>query len=110
MKKYIFLYRGPATPSGEMSEEKAAEVMGAWKSWMEGVGDALVDMGQPMANGQAVLDNGESAEATLLNGYTIVQAENMDAAMKMTEGHPFLSDSDGKFAIEVHELEPVPGM
>ena len=86
------------------------EVMGAWKTWMEGIGDGLVDMGTPMANGRAVADDGSDATPTLLNGYTIVQAEDMDAAMTMTEGHPFLADNDGKFSIEVHELLPVPGM
>ena len=110
MKKFIFLYNGPATPMEEMTEEEGAEVMGKWAAWMERVGDALVDVGAPMANGRAVADNGDNVEATALNGYTIVQAEDMDGALALTEGHPFLSDNDGKFSIEVHELMPVPEM
>lgn len=110
MKKFIFLYRGPATPQDEMTEEQSKEIMSAWQAWMDEIGDALVDMGQPMANGRAIADDGDETKATELVGYTIVQADNMNLAMEMTENHPFLSEGEGRFAIEVHELQPVPGM
>ena len=34
----------------------------------------------------------------------------MNAAKAMTAGHPFLSEGKGKFAIDVFELMPIPGM
>jgi len=37
------------------------------------VGSAMVDMGQPMANGVAVVDDGSVGTATLLNGYSIMR-------------------------------------
>lgn len=110
MKKFILLYNGPATPQDQMTKEQGEKVMAGWKSWMEKVGDALVDVGLPMANGKAVVDDGSEGTTTNLQGYSIVQAADMDAALKLVEGHPFLSDKTGKFSVEVFELLPMPGM
>jgi hypothetical protein len=75
---------------------------------MQKVGDALVDIGAPMANGRSVVDNGTSGTPTQLNGYSIIQAENIDEALKLVENHPFLSDKTGSFSVEVFELMPLP--
>ena len=61
-----------------------------------------------MANGEAVVGDGSSDAATQLNGYSIVEADDMDAAKALVDGHPFLSDGGGAFSVEVHELLPVP--
>jgi len=110
MKKFIILYNGPATDTADMSEEKRNAVMAKWKEWVEKVGNAMLDMGQPMANGVSVIDNGSKGTPTQLNGYSIIQAEDMDGAKALVEGHPFLSDGSGEFSVEIHELMPVPGM
>lgn len=110
MKKFIILYNGPATPTEQMAPEKVQEVMLAWKTWMEKLGTKMVDIGQPMANGQAVVDDGSEGQATQLSGYSIIQAENIETAKELVKDHPFLSDKTGKFSVEVHELLPVPGM
>jgi hypothetical protein len=65
MAKFILLYNGPATPAEQMAPEKVQEVMGAWKTWMEKVGPAMVDMGQPMANGRTVVDDGSEGQPPL---------------------------------------------
>ena len=108
MKKFILVYNGPATPMEQMTEEQGKKTMALWQTWMEKVGGALVDIGAPMANGRAVVDDGSEGEATDLNGYTIIEAEGMDEAVRLVEGHPFLSDHSGKFSVEVFELLPVP--
>ncbi|HUA13030.1 MAG TPA: YciI family protein [Candidatus Sulfotelmatobacter sp.] len=107
MKKFILLYKGPATPMDQMSEEQNKTQMQAWQAWAGKAGSGLVDMGSPMANGSAVVDDGSSSTASDLNGYSIIQAEDMNAAKAMLEGHPFLSDKSGKFSIEVFELVPI---
>jgi hypothetical protein len=43
-------------------------------------------------------------EASDLNGYSIVEAENLQAATALADGHPFLSDGNGKFSVEIYEL------
>lgn len=108
MEKYILLYNGPATDMKDMSEEQGKEVMEKWQVWMEKVGDALLDVGSPMANGVCVVDDGSDGTATSLSGYSIIQAENMDAAKKLVEGHPFLTEGKGNFSVEVHQLLPAP--
>ncbi len=112
MTKFILLYNGPATPSGEMSKEQIDKVMGGWDTWMKKAGDAIVDIGLPMDDQTAVsvVDDGSKGKAPDLNGYTIIQAENMDEAVKVVDGHPFLSEGSGKFSVDVFELLPMPGM
>ena len=35
MSKFLFLYRGPATPMEDYTPEQSAEQMQAWGAWME---------------------------------------------------------------------------
>ena len=108
MAKYMMVYKGPATDMENMSEEQAKSVMDAWQQWMEKVGSSLVDIGQPMANSTSLVDNGSTGIAELLNGYSIVEADNLESAKNLTDGHPFLSEGKGNFAIDIFELMPVP--
>lgn len=108
MAKFILLYNGPATPMEQMTQEQGQAVMEKWQAWMGRVGDALIDVGAPMANGEAIVDDGSSGTATQLNGYSIVEADDSKAVRDLLDGHPFLSDRSGKFSVEIHELLPVP--
>lgn len=108
MAKFILLYNGPATPMEQMTPEQGQAVMEKWQAWMGGVGDALIDVGAPMANGEAMVDDGSPGTATQLNGYSIVEASDTDAAKALLDDHPFPSDRTGEFSVEIHELLPVP--
>lgn len=44
MKQFMILYNGPATPPEQMTKEQIEKVMMGWKSWMEELGDKMVDM------------------------------------------------------------------
>lgn len=107
MAKFIFLYNGPATPSEQMTEELRQAIMAKWVTWMESVGPALTDMGNPMANGLAVVDDGSAGTVSELSGYSIVEAADIGAAQKFAGDHPFLTDKSGKFKIEIFELIPM---
>lgn len=108
MAKFIFVYKGQATDMNEMSIEESKAILDAWDQWMKKTGKFLVDIGQPMANGISVLDDGSEGTPALLNGYSIVEAGNIAGAKKLAEGYPFLSDGKGHFAIDIYELLPVP--
>ncbi len=108
MAKFILLYNGPATPMEEMTPEQGKATMAKWGVWIEKVGSALTDMGAPMGKGKAIVDDGSTGEATALNGYSIIEAEDLDAATELVEDHPFLSDKTGKFSVEIFELLPMP--
>ncbi|MEN3307646.1 MAG: hypothetical protein V7603_3848 [Micromonosporaceae bacterium] len=107
MSKFLYLYRGPATPMEDFTPEQSAEQMQAWGEWLGGVGSALVDGGAPFGARSSVADDGTSPAPGDLNGYTIVEADSLDAARALLERHPFLSEGKGRFAIEVFELVPV---
>jgi len=107
VSKYLLLYRGPATPMEDFTPEQSAEQMKAWGDWMGRVGSALVDGGAPFGQRTAVSDDGTSPAPGDLNGYTIVEADSVDGARGLTDGHPFLSEGKGRFTIEVFELVPM---
>ena len=107
MTKFLYLYRGPATPMEEFTPEQGAEQLKAWNDWAGRAGSALADFGSPTGARTAVSDDGTSPSVSDVNGYTIVEADNLDAARALTEGHPFLSEGKGRFTIEIFELIPM---
>jgi hypothetical protein len=107
MSKYLFLYRGPATPMEDFTPEQSQEQMRAWGEWMSRTGAALVDGGAPFGARTAVSDDGAPATPSDQNGYTIVQADSLAAAKDLTKGHPFLSEGKGRFTIDIFELVPM---
>jgi hypothetical protein len=104
MAKFIYLYRGPATPTSDITPEQGAERMAAFRAWMEKVGTALVDVGCPFGPSTSVRDDGTEGTASDLIGYSIVEADDLAAAKALTDGLPLLSDSDGQCDVEIFEL------
>jgi hypothetical protein len=107
MSKFLYLYRGPATPMEDYTPEQSAEQLKAWGDWMGRVGAALVDGGAPFGARSAVGDNGSNPAPSEQNGYTIVEADGIDAARRLVDGHPFLSEGKGRFSVEIFELVPM---
>jgi hypothetical protein len=107
MAKFIYLYRGPATPASDLTPEQGAERMAAFSAWMEKVGAGLVDVGSPFGTSACVRDDGTEGTAGELIGYTIVDARDLAEAKALTEGLPFLSEPDGRHAVEIFELLPM---
>jgi hypothetical protein len=108
MAKFLYLYRGPATPMDAFTAEQSAEQAKAWGDWIGSVGSALVDVGAPFGARAAVADDGSSPTPSDQNGYSIVDADSLDDARKLLERHPFLSEGKGRFSIEIFELAPMP--
>jgi hypothetical protein len=108
MSKFLYLYRGPATAMEEFTPEQGAEQAKAWGEWMSRTGSALVDAGAPFGARSAVSDDGATTEPAYQNGYSIVEADDLDAARDLVKGHPFLSEGKGRFSIEIFELAPMP--
>lgn len=108
MSRYIMIYKGEATDTADMTEEQAGEVMAKWGAWMGTVGSALVDVGAPFGEGISVVDDGSTASPVSLSGYSIVEADSLSEARNFANGHPYLSEGAGNFAIEIFEMTPVP--
>ena len=105
---YIMIYKGEETGTADMTEEQAGEVMAKWGAWMAEVGSSLIDIGSPFGEGISVVDDGSTAVPVSLSGYSIIEAEDLDAAKRLSSGHPYLSAETGEFSIEIFEMTPVP--
>ena len=108
MPQFMIVYRGEATDMSDMSEEEADAVMAKWATWMQGVGPALADLGTPFGPGTSLVDDGTTGTALSLTGYSILEADDMAAARALAEGHPYLSEGNGNYAVDFFELMPVP--
>jgi hypothetical protein len=104
----MMVYKGEASDMADMSEAEANEVMAKWGAWIEKVGPALADIGTPFGPGKSIVDDGTSGTAMSLTGYSIVEADDLEAAAALADGHPYLSEGKGNFAIDLFELMPVP--
>ena len=111
MNKYIVLYYAPIS-AREMVENATPEEMKAgmepWIAWMARCGDALVDPGAPLGGGMNVTASGSSPSDKKVTGYSILQAESMEAAQALLDGHPHLGWMEG-CEVEVHEAIQMPG-
>jgi hypothetical protein len=97
MKKFILLYKGPATPPGASHAK--------WPAWFNKAGENLVSIGSPMNNGLAIHSDGSKDDSiTNLNGYSIIQAKNLKEVISLVKDHPFLSAGNGENSIEIFEL------
>lgn len=104
MSKFIYIYKGPATPMDQFTPEQSEKETAAWGAWMGRIGSALVDGGAPFAGGTAVVDDGSTAAAADLTGYSIVEAASLDEAKSLADEHPFLSEGKGRFSLQIFEL------
>lgn len=110
MSKFIVLYHAPMEAMAAMADvspEQREEGMKAWMTWAEKCGSGLVELGTPLMGGQAVKPDGSSsASEKQVCGYSVLEAENMDAAKALLEGHPHLNWLE-QCSIEIHESMPM---
>ena len=94
MGKYVYAYKGGGMPE---SEEEGKRIMEAWTSWFGGLGDSVVDMGNPFGASAAVGGGWTSG----ITGYSIVTAGSLDDALAKAQGCPILNGGGG--SVEVYE-------
>jgi hypothetical protein len=94
VSKYVLAYQG-----GQMAETEEAQqaAMAAWGAWFASLGAAVVDGGAPFGASAAV---GGGASRTGLTGYSVLEADSLDAALGMAGGCPVLADGG---AVDVYE-------
>jgi hypothetical protein len=112
MPRFLFVYHAPMPPADAAppDPEEMAEVMGAWNAWAGEVGDRMVDFGTPLGGGVRVDGDGATSPSTReVAGYTVLEADDLDAALALAKVHPHLR-MPGGCEIEVHEALPIPGM
>jgi hypothetical protein len=89
MKKFILAYYGE--PKFK-SPAEGAKHMAKWKSWVAGLGDALVDPGTPLGAPKSVSANGVSDRAgpNRLMGFSVVRAESLERALELAKECPYV--------------------
>ena len=100
MTQFIISYIGgqqPATP------EEGQNHFQKYKAWLGTLGAAAVSPANPMKGTVTVLPDGSVSGSGVsgMSGFTIVEAESLDAALVMAKACPFL-DIGG--SLEVSEL------
>ncbi len=99
--KFMFVFHGGGKPE---TPEDCERVMAAWTAWMGGIGDAMVDGGNPVGMSKTVSEGGvtDNGGANPVSGYSIVRADSIDAACEFAKGCPILEG--GKGTVEVAEI------
>ncbi len=111
MKKFLLLYMSPVSMEDMMKDAKPEDMqknMEPWMKWFDEHKEAIVDKGQPTGSEMNVTKTGSSKPSSFIGGYTIIQAEDMEAAKAMLADHPHYMMDGG--SIEVLEIMPMPGM
>jgi hypothetical protein len=88
MPKFLITYHGGGAPA----PEQAQAAMAAFMAWAASAGEALVDPGAPLGPAKTVTAASVSdgpADGPA-NGYSIVQAADLDSAVELVKAHPFV--------------------
>lgn len=110
MKKFVITYHTPAEIMKNLGEPDPVEMekgMVEWWNWADRCGDSLVDLGNPLMYGKRLNSESSGGTKSEISGYSILQAEDMDAVLKLLENHPHTSWNK-QCSIEVHEVMPLP--
>lgn len=88
MASFVLIYSGGTIPE---SEEEQATVMADWGAWYGSMGESIVDGGNPFSNSKHVSADGIGdgpVGSTPATGYTVIDADSLDAAMEKVKDHP----------------------
>ncbi len=110
MKDFMLIFMGEDYQTIGMTPEQMQDRYGRWFAWnqkmrADGVvkgGEALHTTAKRMSGSDRVVTDGPFVEGKdLVGGYYIVQAADMDGALKIAEGYP---DYDLNGTVEVREV------
>lgn len=92
MKKFLILYWANAQAMEHRenaSDEEKQKDMGEWFEWVGRNAKNFVDEGNPVAkNTRITTGKGVEEVSNEVSGYSIVQAENKEAALKILQWNP----------------------
>ena len=100
MAQFMITYLGGDQPS---SPEEGKKHFEKYKQWLASIGEAIVSPANPLKNTHTVNPDGThtAGSRTSMSGYTVVEADSIEAALEIAKACPFL-DING--SLEVSEL------
>jgi hypothetical protein len=105
MPQYLITYLGGDRPS---RPEEGKQHMSKYRAWLSSLGDSAVSPANPLKNTSTVNSDGTvtTGSTTSMSGYTIIEADSMEAALSIAKACPFLEIGG---SLEVSELMQMPG-
>lgn len=105
MTQYVIVYLGGNQPS---TPEEGKQHFAKYMEWISSLGEAAVSPANPLKDTMTVNPDGTvtTGGTTTMSGYTIIEADSMDAALSIAGACPFL-DIGG--SLEVSQLMKMPG-
>ena len=109
MANFLVLYRSSVSAADQMASggQDMAAGMDEWMAWMGKVGGALKNPGSPLAEA-AEVPPAHANGGSHIGGYSVLEADSVDAVKGLLEGHPHFHSPDA--SIQVLECLAVPGM
>ena len=104
MAHYAIVYLGGEQPS---SPEQGKRHFGEYMEWLSSLGDSVVSPANPLKNTHVIDPNGivTAGSSSTMSGFTIIEADSMEAALKTAKACPFLNIGG---SLEVSELAEMP--
>jgi hypothetical protein len=89
MARFLVTYHGAGMPEGDEARQQAVAAFG---EWVAKTGKALVDPGAPLGPSKTVSQGavGDGPAPGALGGYSLLEADDLDAAVALVQGHPFV--------------------
>ncbi len=87
MPKFLFSYRMPAD-----YRPGRPDAIANWTAYFAGMGDHLVDPGQPVSE---TAELGHCGPGTRPGGYSLISADDLEAAVTLAKGCPALAEGAG---------------
>ena len=104
MTKFVLTYYG-----GSGMAEDPAEIekqMAAWGTWFGGMGEAVVDGGNPFGAATSIAADGSVTDGGTIEigGYSIIDAADLATATDMAKGCPVLANGGSVQVSEALEM------
>lgn len=107
MSKYLLLYTGGSGMAED--QETQDKIMAEWGAWYGKLGAAVADGGAPFGASKNVTGSGVGDGPlgdTPGTGYTVIEADSLDAATALCSDHPHVSHGG---QVQVFELIDMTG-
>lgn len=104
MANYLYVYHGGSMPD---TEEERNQEMAAWGAWFQGLGSSVVDPGNPAGPAKTVSADGvsDNGGANPASGYSLVSADNLDAAVAKAQDCPIVKRGGSVEVAEIFEVQ-----
>lgn len=92
MAQFVLLYTGGGGMAADPAEQE--KIMAEWGAWYGKMGESITDGGAPFGASKNLTGGGVGDGPlgdTPATGYTVIEADSLDAAAAACEGHPHIS-------------------